>query len=120
MRTVGPLHAAVRHHYVAASPPTSFDELVAAAFDDSVDDDASYNSRPSGGGVSRLSLVDVVAATVHGPTAPAMAAVLHVPPPEGPPPYDARPPPFAPGHDASAPDRLTSAPDPSILQPPRE
>ena len=119
--TVGPLASG---HYVT----TSYDEL--AAFDDN-DDDASYNSRPSAG--SRLSLVDLVAATgvqaqvaataVAGPSAPAMAAVLHAPPPEGPPPYEARPPPFAPGHDQGAADHQTSSTccsDPQILQPPRE
>ena len=117
--TVGPL---VNRHYVTASLPTSYDEL--AAFDDN-DDDASYNSRPSA--VSRLSLVDFVAATAvqahlpgTGPSAPAMSAVLHAPPPEGPPPYEARPPPFAPGHDDGPVDRQTSTTDPQILQPPRE
>jgi len=113
--TVGPLAS---KHYVTASLPTSYDEL--AAYDEN---DDSYNSPPSV--VSRLSLIDFIAATavqnpaaaVGGPSAPAMAAILHAPPPQGPPPYEARPPPFAP--DCSA-DRQTSSSEQQLLQPPRE
>ena len=118
--TVGPLAS---RHYVTASLPTSYDEL--ATFDEN-DDNVSYNSPPSA--VSRLSLIDFIAATavqtpgaaVAGPSAPTMAAMLHAPPPEGPPPYEARPPPFAPGHDDSSTERQTSGPERQLLQPPRE
>ena len=118
--TVGQLAS---RHYVTASLPTSYDEL--ATFDEN-DDNVSYNSPPSA--VSRLSLIDFIAATavqtpgaaVAGPSAPTMAAMLHAPPPEGPPPYEARPPPFAPGHDDSSTERQTSGPERQLLQPPRE
>ena len=117
----GPLAS---RHYVTASLPTSYDEL--AAFDETNDNGiCSYSSPPTA--VSRLSLIDFIAATavqtpgpvsvVAGPSAPAMASVLHAPPPQGPPPYEARPPPFAP--DSSS-DYKTSSAECQLQQPPRE
>ena len=118
--TVGPLAS---RHYVTASLPTSYDEL--ATYEDN-DDIVDYSSPPSG--VSRLSLIDFIAATavqapgvpVAGPSAPAMAALLHAPPPQGPPPYEARPPPFAPGHDDTSTERRASSSERQQQQQPRE
>jgi len=117
--TVGPLS---NRHYV-----TTYD-LDLASYDDNNDDNVGYSSRDSG--VSRLSLVDFVAATAvqapgstvagPGPSAPTMATVLHAPPPEGPPPYEARPPPFAPGHDRTSKDQPKSSSERQQQQPPRE
>ena len=117
-------------HYV-----TTYDQL-AADYDDNYDDDnvtVGYSSYSPPCGVSRLSLVDFIAATavqvpgptVTGPSAPVMSTpVLHAPPPDGPPPYEARPPPFAPGHDDTSAgterQRTSSSTESQQLQSPRE